>query len=390
MIKLLFILLLVIFPLGQVPRIELGGGLNILLNDVIVGAIVLLWIVKKITAKKSLPKNSLTKPILFFAFVAGLSLVINSRLLTMPEFLVSGLYLARWIAYAGLFFVVADFPDKIKAKIPIWLLYAGTATAVLGLVQYFLYPNLRNLFYAGWDEHLYRLFATFYDPNFAGGIFTLTSLLAIYLYFKSQKNLAEKYLLATLGFLSFIALLLTYSRGSYVGFVVGLITLLILMKRRRLIVGLLAAFIAGIVLLPKDLAGEGVRLLRTASIESRIEEAQTAITIFRDNPVIGVGFNAYKYAKAAKGLATTNEFGEIHSAAGTDNSFLFVLAITGIVGFAAYVYLWIKVVGEVRREPLILGSLFAIFVHAFFVNSLFYPHIMMWLWVLIGFSKART
>jgi predicted membrane-bound mannosyltransferase len=37
----------------------------------------------------------------------------------------------------------------------------------------------------------------------------------------------------------------------------------------------------------------------------------------------------------------------------------------------------------------ILASSIGIFVNAFFINSLFYPSIMVWMWILIGFKESR-
>lgn len=388
LVKSLFILLLFIFPLGAIGRVELGGGVNLLLNDVIVGFITLAWVGKKIFKRESFKRTPLMKPVLLFFAAAILSLIIAIPNLAPQEVFVSSLYLVRWITYAALYFVVVDFDKLFKQKLIAGLLLSGTITAVIGLSQYFLYPNLRNLFYLGWDEHLFRLFSSLLDPNFAGGIFVLTFLLAISEFSLARSHLAKLALLVSAA-ASFASLLLTYSRGSFLSFVVGVLTLLVLSGQKKLATLVVFLFIAGIFLLPKNLGGEGVWLLRTASIEARFASSREALAIFQEYPVFGVGFNAYRYAREQQGFATTNEFGEIHSAAGTDNCFLFVLATTGIVGFVAYSYLWVYIIKFSQRNPLILATIVAIFVHAFFVNSLFYPWIMEWMWILIGTTKAQ-
>lgn len=396
-VKALFIFLLIVFPLGQIGRVELGGGVNILLNDVVVFIVVAVWLSQKVvqsaihstsSGQALKVQSAIGMPILLFVITATLSILINVGNLPMSEIFIASLYLVRWIAYAGLYFVVSDFKKAFKEKIPNFLLLSGFATAVLGLVQYILYPDLRNLYYAGWDEHLNRLFSTFLDPNFAGLIFVLTFLLGMYL----LGRLGELSRLGRFGVIlavitSFAALLLTYSRGSFISFAVGMAVFLGLIGKKKLLVVFATLFIIGLFLLPKNLEGEGVRLFRTASIEARAQSMTHAVKIFQDNPLFGVGFGAYRYTQVRFGFLTKDEAEKIHSAAGTDNSFLFILATTGIVGLIAYLYLWFRVLGEVREvreKALVVGSLAAIFVHSLFVNSLFYPHVMAWIWILLG------
>lgn len=376
-VKLLFIFLLAAFPLGQIGRVELGGGVNILVNDFIVFLTVLVWFFAKLISRKSFAKRPLAKPIAIFVLVALFSLVIHIGQFPLPQFLTSALYLVRWIFYACLYFVVSDFDKVFRNKILYGLAAAGFISIFLGFIQYFLYPNLRNLYYAGWDEHLYRLFSSFLDPNFAGGIFVLIFLLALSL---SQRMIAV---------VSFVALLLTYSRGSFLAFVAGILVFLFLTGRKKVIILVLAIFVGGIILLPKNLEGEGVKLLRTISINERLKSMEHAVAIFKDSPILGVGFNTYRYVQFKYNFITEEELQQSHAAAGADNSFLFVLATTGIIGFLSYCYLWVRVVGEVKGNALVLASIASIFVHAFFVNSLFYPQILEWLWILIGASTVE-
>ncbi len=380
-VKFIFILLLVAFPIGQIARVELGGGVNILLNDLIVFAVVTAWMATRLW-KKNFPKTQLTKPIFIFTAVAVISLVLQIGKFPPSSLFASSLYLIRWIFYACLYFVVSDFDKAFRNKISYGLVAVGFIAILLGFVQYFLYPSLRNLYYAGWDEHLYRLFSSFLDPNFAGGIFVLVFLLALSLFSRSA-------IFVIIAVISFVALLLTYSRGSFLAFAGGVLILLFLTGRKKFIVVLLAIFIVGIILLPKNLAGEGVKLLRTASINERLKSMEHAVAIFKDSPLFGVGFNTYRYVQFKYGFITEEELQQSHAAAGVDNSFLFVLTTTGIVGFTAYLFLWFRIVRVFGKNPLIAASIFAIFVHALFVNSLFYPQILEWLWILIGISTVE-
>ena len=162
--------------------------------------------------------------------------------------------------------------------------------------------------------------------------------------------------------------------------------------------------------MPKNLGGEGVKLLRTASVISRSEYLGNAITIFRDNPILGVGFNSYRYAQHRYGFIDDISLKTSHAGAGTDNSFLLVLATTGVVGLAFYIYMWFKILKsyhpkqvfgsdemlkrvqhDTKKESFqktisitIIASSIGLFANSFFINSLFYPPIMLWMWVLVG------
>ena len=62
-----------------------------------------------------------------------------------------------------------DFKSLVKKLI----IFIGIFIVGLGFIQFLFYQSLRNLFYLGWDEHLYRMFSIFLDPNFAGAFFVL-------------------------------------------------------------------------------------------------------------------------------------------------------------------------------------------------------------------------
>ncbi len=88
----------------------------------------------------------LGKPIIFFLGIGFISLVLN-RALTLPQFLVSFLYLLRFGLLFGVYFIVREFKEKTKFQLQVGLIVVEVSTAILGLVQYFLYPDLRNLSY---------------------------------------------------------------------------------------------------------------------------------------------------------------------------------------------------------------------------------------------------
>lgn len=397
MLKILFIFLLFLLSLGQVGRVELGGGVALLLSDIVVFALVAFWLINKLLTKKPFGKRPLTIPVLLFVASALLSLVVNVGKFPLSEIAIGSLYLLRWLLYAGIYFVVADFPHKIRENIPFWLALAGGVFVTFGFIQYFFYPDLRNLYYLGWDEHLYRMFSTFLDPNFAGGFFVLLFLLiggeTVSSYRKKQRN--KMLLLALMGVLTLAAILLTYSRAAFLMLITSSLVFLVLLRKKRyaVVFALLVTF--SLLFLPRSFQTEGTNFLRVASAQARIDSLGNALTIIKDHPLFGVGFNAYRYAQREYGFISGENWQITHSGAGTDNSFLFILATTGVVGFASYLYLWFLILRlAIKKRTMlslvVISSFFGLAIHAFFINSLFYPFIMLWMWILVGLTESNS
>lgn len=351
-------------------------------HEIVLVVSVVVWILIR---KQKVVKGLLLKPIVTFSALALLSLILAIPVLLPVQLLVSFFYWLRWVWYAFVYFVVLSFPKEYKTKILHLLVFSGVIIAVSGIVQYFLYPNLRNLYYQGWDPHQYRLFSTFLDPNFVG-IYLVLTLYLLAGFLRQTKNHAILYKTGIL--VTFIALLLTYSRASYLAFLVGVGIWSILQRAWKPLGILIVINIIGIAVLPHPF-GEGVNLLRTSTIMARFSNYSEAFTIVSKNPVFGIGFNTYAFRRFSKPESTTPS----HAQSGVDNSFLFVLATTGIVGLLSYLWILGTVYkGSIRLKDTLfrgvrLASMSAIIVHSLFSNTLFYPWIMLWMWTVWGATE---
>lgn len=385
LLKSLFILIIFLFAFGEVIRIPFAG-LSIKLIDVGIAALTAYWVLFGV---KNLKKIKIDKkrgiPMLIFFAAALLSLVLNARFLNINELFVSSLYLTRWVAYASIIFIIPMFDNSFKKIIIKLLIFIGIFIVVLGYIQYLFYPNLRNLYYLGWDEHLYRLFSTFLDPNFAGAFFVLYFLFVLNILIDSLKKQARffSFSIGLILLFTLIAIFLTYSRSALLMLITGSFVFLFLNTKKTFAILIVVVFLSVTVLLPKAYKTEGTNFFRIASSQARLDSAKQAIEIFKEDPLFGVGFNAYRYAKDRHGF-TFGDWEESHADAGTDNSFLFLLATVGITGFIAYLYMWFKILKINIRSKLLIVSVVAIFVDSLFVNSLFYSFLMFWIWILVG------
>jgi hypothetical protein len=164
-------MLLLFLPFGEIFRFGLGDNIYLIPLDVI-SVLLLMWTTVLYIINKSYRK-SLYWYYFSFPLVGLIALGINSYWLKPNELVTSFLYLFRWVAYMSIFFAVIRFDESFRKKVTVLLFIDGIVVLLIGYLQYFFYQNLKNLFYLGWDNHLYRMFSSFFDPNFVGAFFVL-------------------------------------------------------------------------------------------------------------------------------------------------------------------------------------------------------------------------
>jgi hypothetical protein len=366
--KLLIFVYFALLPFGQFVRLPLNWlSVNIYLTDIVVGILGILGILgrlgrPRLKLRPAKEKPPFTKPGIIFLVICFFSLLVNAPRLKIEEVLVAGLYLIRLIAYFGLYLVAYEYRRTIPYKKI--LMFAGLTVAVFGLFQYVIWPDTSGLKYLGWDDHYYRLIGTFLDPGFTGIILVLTLMLF-------TKSALFYWILP--------ALLLTYSRASFLAFWVGLGLLGLSGKLDKKILTLTILTFLIFIIIPRKSGGEGVLLTRTSTIEARIGGWQNSWAIIKKNLVFGVGFNAYRYAQLKAGFLS-DDWQTNHAAAGVDNSFLFTWATTGLFGLLGLMVLLGKMLQKSwGKSPVLFASLTAVVTHSLFSNTLFYPWIMGWL-----------
>lgn len=369
--KILAILLWVSLLLGQLGAIPLGGGVILYVQDIVLSFMILVAIIRHGLLRKFC-KLRLVRPIALFAVLGIISLIANSSIYPTEVMGKGSLYLLRWITYAVAYGVILVSPFSAQFWLW-WLASFGVALSAIGLVQFVWYPDLRNLWYLGWDPHYYRVFATLLDPNYVGILLVLTIfVLALML---ARYARLRAWIVLLMG-LAGLALLLTYSRSSYLAFLAGVGVVIVLFRRWKEGVIFALLFLLAVVYIPK-LGGETLSLDRYDSTVSRLQNWQQTAMEITKRPVLGYGFNVLPFLLGA----------------GIDSSILFVGVTTGLVGLASYIWLIVKQVTLARRSKdksfkvLFYATIVAVCVHSLFVNSLFYPWVMIWMWVLVGVAE---
>lgn len=366
------------FLCGQLLTLIIPNS-RISLLDIYATCVFISWLVTNIRKPSAIRHGIASRDIWLFAFVSFVLIAIRAAAgnrTVIPDIL----YVARWVVYADLYFMIIQ---SGRSKQWLYALYvSGVMLATIGLIQLWMYPYLRNLYYIGWDPHLNRVVGSLLDPNFAGIIYALGFLLGLSLF----RNGRQTVLLVLGEGMLFVALLLTYSRSSYLAFSAGI---LIWFFSRRLYAWsavILAGFVCLLFLLPRG--SEGQNLLRSASAFARVGSTEVGIQRFISSPIWGTGFVSKNELSATGPDVPPSRAGTV------DMSLLYVFAASGIIGGIAYLFLWADMFSVARFDllkranPLLFSSFGALLIHSVFVNSLFYPWAMAWMWILVGASET--
>ncbi len=335
MIELLLKISILIWPFGHLLSYRLAG-LNIYLLDIFLFMLAIAVVGSK-SGRKAISEEKNSKYLWVFLIVASLSLLVNLPNLSSGQSLKALFYLARLIIYPAIFYAIRIINWKnIKSSV----ITSVSSFVVLSLAQYLIFPDATSLKYLGFDDHYYRLIGTLFDPNFTGLI-----LVVICLFFLSQSKYIYSLLIVP-------AIALTFSRASFVVLVLGTIYISI-RKNLKISLALLAVLVIAIVFSPKPF-GEGVNLFRTFSIFSRIDSWNVGLKLFAEKPIFGWGYNTLTDINGQR--------------IGIDNSFIYLLATTGILGFSSFIVLLFRYLKGIKNQSYLV-CIAAILTHSLFLDS---------------------
>ncbi len=310
---------------GQFGRIELGNRLvNIYLHEL--GMI--MWLVYQFMRFRFKTFQSIfhIPPLIYFVVWMVIGFIATTPQFTFIQNVLSALYPLRFILYVCFIssFTTWLYDNGINRSFGVSILYTFSVLLVgVSLLQYIFVKDLWSMYPYGWDPHQFRVFATYLDVYVAAAILGLLTLFWVY---------KKKYVLA--GAL-LVCLALTFSRSAYIALFASLIVYAFSHKTYKLAVLLGVIFIGLIVIIPKQW-GEGVNLLRTSTIGSRIADAKLGVQIWQTAPLEGHGYNHIRYVKEQMNLLHLDD--RSHSAASFHSSYLIILAATGVIGLVLFIW----------------------------------------------------
>ena len=369
-----YYILFFLFSLGQIGRISIQNqNINFYIYEIVLlGYFIYLFSKYKFAAFKS----KIIKGLYYFPLALAVSLLFSFYNYSIVQNITALLYLIRTSFYFILgIYIHKYFTSKKNNRVVITsgMVLFIISVLITSFIQYFLYPNLRNLIYLGWDPHQFRIFGVFLDTSISAAIY---GLVLIYLLVKYNDFLFSK-MSRNLLLLAFMILgLLTYSRGFYISILITLIYYLFRNKNIKYIFLLFGVFIISLYIIPKPF-GEGVNLLRVYSIESRIYQNREGLKNWYKSPLFGVGYNHLKSVNKIQSVYPE------HASSAYPSSFITVLATSGLVGLLFFI-LALKSLWNYSK----MSKYFILFLSVFSLmdNILLHPFILFLLLFLINDS----
>jgi putative inorganic carbon (HCO3(-)) transporter len=315
------------------------GGLSVSVSTVALAGLYVAWFVSSLVNRDREARTSLrfSVPLVIYFAVTALSVVVaeDSGLALFQVFLL----LETCLLY---FYVANNVRTRKDALFVISTLLVGCLleSAVIVVMKFTVTQatswNLPiHLHGAVGKEGLLRSGGTIGTPNTAAAYLSLLLAPAASLLFV---NLGRTYrlLAGAVLLLGGIALILTFSRGGWIAFALAAIALCLFVWRRRglsLRTPIAIVVVVALLLLPfQSLISQRLLGDDKGSAESRIPLIRLALRITADHPFLGVGANNFTIVMD-RYLTAEFRSGFLYA---VHNTFLLILAETGIFGLLAY------------------------------------------------------
>ena len=244
-----------------------------------------------------------------------------------------------------LFSIVLQSAIKTKKQTDIliyFLIAAGTLVAAYGVFQYIL--GVEGA--AAWlDEEMFdslsiRVYSTLDNPNVLAEYLLLVIPITIATVFTAKTQSGKIYALCAAGCMC-LAMLLTFSRGGWLGLVFAAAFFLVLMGRRFIVLGLIAAA-AAVIVLPESVLGRFTSIgnMSDGSTSYRFSIWMGSLGMLADYWFCGIGPGTAAFNKVYP-LYSYNAATAQHA----HNLYLQITCETGVIGlliFVALIFMFFK------------------------------------------------
>ena len=327
-----------------------GLGLSITLAESALALLTLLWLWRlRDPAVRAAARGPLAAPVLAFSAVTVLSALLSGHPL-------ASLAAAKGLLLAAALYVTADsVRDPATAdRFLLGLTLAAGLAAVVGLLQVGLCPPPDTG--TGWPRWLYhrcdRAHGFFSIYMTLAGVLSLVLLATLPRLLLPDPGVRRRLGLPWLVMLA--GLIVTYTRGAWIGFAGAVLTVAGTVRRGRwvLVAGLLL-LASGALVAPYELRHRFLSMAdpEEAGVRERIYMWKSGLAMWREHPILGVGPGGVKrdYGRYALEEAVKKRTGHVH------NTPLQILVERGVVGLGAWLWIWVAfyahVIRRLRRLP---------------------------------------
>lgn len=342
----------------ELPKITLFRILTILVTFV--------WLILLVKRGEfSVPSSPLNWPIVAFLGISVISTIFSRN----PGVSFRGLYnfyfwgLTAIMGYILLYIIISTvLEDKDGEDMITAVLLGSVAVIFYGFVQR---QGMDILEWAASPRH--RIWSTLGNPNFLGGYLIMVIPLAVSRFLNKNQKEEVRVILFFLIAALFATLSFTLSRASWLAIVIASLIWAVSLGRKMLkrklgwmsALAVVVVFFGVLFVLPyRGPTGEQAVVERAtstldvneASNRVRVAGWEVALRIVKRRPLLGTGLDTFKEA-------FLQHMGpDFESIAGKNiipfyahNEFLQVAGTTGLIGLAAYFWLWVAFIGEAWR-----------------------------------------
>lgn len=300
--------------------------------------------------------------------------------------------LFKWGEYFMIFFAIEDtFHNQKRIRNAVFILLSiGLLISIDGLSQYFLgmeFLRHRNLMTIAQGN--YAITAAFNHYNDFGAYITIILLMMLSLFISNKK---WSYRLAYVPALVLIetCLLLTFSRGSWIGFILGLFLMLFVSRKYKELILICGIFIFTLIALPgtKTMTARLNFILQAGGDADRLIVWKKAFSMIKENPFLGKGIGTFMdYFSKRSNLIPQY----------AHNCFLQIWAETGIFSLLSFIsfitVLLLRGIAAFKKTNnfILLGilcGLLSFAAHSFFDTDLYSLQLAVLFWTITGILAA--
>jgi len=234
------------------------------------------------------------------------------------------------------------------------------------------------------------------EPNTLGGYLTIVTLLAAGLFTQAPTR-KLKILFFGLGLLTFFPLLFTLSRASYIAIIVGFVVLALIAKKHWMVAALVIVLLLSKQIMPTDVQDRVSNTFIDDGKEVQLGEYETGITVDKSTHE-----RIYVWEKVRYNLRVWPFFGGgVAWDRVLDSQYARVIIESGLVGFAAFVMLQLRILKGVRQSYLwaedwvgrglgiaVFAITFALIAHSMGTISFLIVRIMEPYWFLVALAMV--
>jgi putative inorganic carbon (HCO3(-)) transporter len=278
-----------------------------------------------------------------------------------------------------------------------YLLLTSLFVTAFGIFQYYFITNMPSTWI---DKNLYnnipnRAFSTMYNPNVLGSYLIIVISIAIAGFQCSAKKY-NRVLSTLILVVASLCMLLTYSRGAWLGLAISVLIIFFFSKDKPYILSVLAMTL--ILAIPEiNIILSRINLDFLSNDSSNVYRRYLwtlALQMFSQNPLLGTGLGSFGFSLPSHSTAGGYLVSHAH------NIYLQLLAETGILGFTAFfgyiltaVYISFRVFRQSACQQTrcialgAAGSIVGLLVHGTVDATLYLPQLSVFVWILIAVMR---